>query len=115
MGSWRPNPGAMNLEDPMATNMKPATPLPWRVTAVEPDRYPAYPIKSGSRLVALVHIRASGKADADADYIAKACNAYPKLVEALRTLIDADREGELCNDQFAAAIDILRELGEVQS
>lgn len=22
MGSWRPNPGAMNLEDPMATNRK---------------------------------------------------------------------------------------------
>lgn len=116
----------------MSGAVKPATPLPWEfdaepgslsgwigqpdteeregtvVASPEPHGRMAMSARKNATKVRVLDERSKQ----DAAYIVHAANAYPKLVEALRTLIDADREGALCNDQFAAAIDTLRELGE---
>jgi hypothetical protein len=99
------------------TKHTPATPLPWRVGAVTPARFPAYPIV-GDVIVADVSIRARGGSDKDAAYIAHAANAYPKLVEALRSGI-MSLEAFVAIDRIPAnnaglrdMRALLRELGE---
>ena len=66
----------------------PATPLPWKISGIgylgngdtvvaatewTPKQYEAFPLKAD-----------------DATYIVHACNAYPKLVEALRMYVHGD-------------------------
>lgn len=70
-----------------STSNKPASPLPW-----SEDMFVAAPIP-----------------DQDAAYIAHACNAYPKLVEALRIIA---HNGPDDDSPQTLAAHILRELGE---
>jgi len=69
----------------------------------------------GQRVVARTHsvpehVAQSVKLDmADAEYIAKACNAYPKLVEALRSIAKPALGGK--QQQYAAQA-ILKAIGE---
>jgi hypothetical protein len=108
------------------TKHTPATPLPWRVGAVTPARFPAYPIV-GDVIVADVSIRARGGSDKDAAYIAHAANAYQKLVDALRCMTEWDAElRERMGSKYpldlrpslnVRAVDaraLLRELGEAE-
>lgn len=88
----------------MTTKHTPATPLPWIADAralIARDNY----------TFAIVGNPATEVVDdqSDARYIAHACNAYPRLVEAVRELLDwADSK-----DQRVISIRaILRELGE---
>jgi hypothetical protein len=86
----------------MSVKHQPATPLPWyRVTA---DRnVQLTPNSSGDVVTAQIHGSISGiDAAQDVAYIAHACNAYPKLVEALR----AAQRGDQWNGH------LLGELGE---
>jgi hypothetical protein len=91
------------------TKHTPATPLPWRVGAVTPARFPAYPI-IGDVIVADVSIRARGGSDVDATYIARAANAYPKLVEMLTKLCD-EKPGHWARTREQGRA-LLHELGE---
>lgn len=94
----------------MPTNHKPATPLPWRVSSM------GY-LCNGN--MALASTDASGghvlsMAVADAEYTAHTANAYPKLVEALRTVIDS-ADSSISPEAFRReklARALLRELGE---
>ena len=94
------------------TNVKPATALPW----VKGD----FNIYDATEEICIASCEPQSFGEPQPEAIAEqnnaylfhAANAYPRLVAALQTLITADREGELCNDQFAEAIDVLRELGE---
>ena len=89
--------------------MKPATPLPWKCKQVGDT--------GGKNQVGVYEIRhepwrvAEYANDEDAAYIAHACNAYPKLVEALRSIAKLAWGGKL--QQYAAQA-ILRELGEAK-
>ena len=97
------------------TTHTPATPLPWRVGQVSAGRFPAYPIIGDQLIVADVTIRARGRSNVDAAYIAHAANAYPRLIEALRSLKDrigAFNGQTACSPEFNAAHALLAELGE---
>lgn len=89
--------------------MKPATPLPWAVRK-EPDE----PSKDGEYMQCWIEPRIGEiyyttlRGQQDADYIVHACNAYPKLVEALR---EHAHRGTQRGDH---AIDLLRSLGELE-
>ena len=102
--------------------MKPATPLPW---SQQGDHVVSY----GHRLVGAIADSTqsvykplrigSDHWDAgmtDAAYIVHACNAYPRLVEALRGIFDADTRADMSlrqkQDARKAAGELLRELGE---
>lgn len=98
----------------MSTKHKPATPLPW-----ESSRNSSNPHNgSGWRDVLSTGAEFSpcyvGEGiEADAAYIAHAANAYPRLVEALRSLHDA--YGKDSKSKAAALVGtrhLLRELGE---
>lgn len=114
MGSWRPNPGAMNLEDPMATVIKkPCSPLPFRVGPA--STLPG--CKLGHRGIWTAD-KKRGIADVfvreDAEYLVHAGNVYPGLVEMLHDLAALD-DGLHVRTVRAHALAKLRELGEVQS
>lgn len=87
-------------------NNKPATPLPWRVIEARGSRPAIFingPLKDGSpgpnshSIAKLYNLM--GWQD-DAAYIVLACNAYPRLVDALEKLVMA--EEEYGDDQNAA-------------
>lgn len=89
--------------------MKPATPLPWLIDSQQNVRSESEiqhaPI-SGAKVPALVAGVVGPDKDGlkqNAQYIAHACNAYPKLVAALR---------ELHASPDSTVGEILRELGE---
>lgn len=97
--------------------MKPATPLPWKVTAASPGRYPSYSIGNESAFVAQVSIMARGGSDKDARYLAHAANAYPQLVAALQGALGyvdyVANNGNDDADRHAANVRaLLRDLGE---
>ncbi len=98
--------------------IKPATPLPWRIGEVKEARFPSYPIvsKIGGN-IADVSITARGGSDRDAAYIVHACNAYPELVEALHVLNGLAHGLKIDSlDQttiLAKTDDLLAKLGEV--
>lgn len=117
----------------MTVKIKPATPLPWRADDDEIGSQINSCDEGGESHLAVARlgnlenwvdeICDAGRDDAasedrDAAYIAHAANAYPKLVEALRTvnrIIYAKGAPLGFNDYFEirkAAVDTLRELGE---
>jgi hypothetical protein len=82
------------------TKHTPATPLPWEhsmqyVQAVEGH-------------MSLAHCYGGG----NSSYIAHACNAYPKLVEALRSFNVPRIADDDCAPHLLAARALLRSLGE---
>lgn len=91
--------------------MKPATPLPWSienigVTDAGPngiDVFDVGPCDSQGEM----RVRVATVAGDDAAYIAHACTAYPKLVDALQQASSFGMEA----DEAEA---ILRELGELK-
>lgn len=111
---------AKHMGETMNTKHKPATPLPWDTAGIVPQ----FHIVGGNpqELIADCTVgRDRPKADyANADYLAHAANAYPKLVDALRYFAkNMDPNGEWVAqsaDKRAKAFDdaraLLRELGE---
>jgi hypothetical protein len=100
----------------MDTNHKPATPLPW---IYDIERTPATPICTADRREWIASpFRRVGE-EQDAAYIAHACNAYPRLVAALREVL-AEHAGDRLNVRAdfsklnvkAQASKLLNELGE---
>ena len=102
--------------------VKPATPLPWTHSGAA-IRCPGYPQANGSFTLACTGDDETPHNDAqaqksDAAYIVAACNAYPKLVEALRATVQtADefaQEHQLAGESacITVARALLRELGE---
>ena len=84
------------------------TPLPWHV-------------EGGLRCTVVAHkhnyVIASDVATDNAAYIVRACNAYPKMVAALRGLVKAeeaygDESNVAVNHEWLRARDCLREIGE---
>lgn len=136
MGSWRPNPGAMNLEDPMATNAFENVAL----TIVERPSYSPHRMflrtvaRSGGGGGDVYHIQqrksgaGRGQAPVWGDFeaadalvmreIQRRWNAHERLVEALLRFVrkyNAAPDGPLgiglVNGDFLAARDLLVELG----
>jgi hypothetical protein len=96
--------------------MKPATKLPWHIGLKQAERI-VYDATGWAVCNATVyHV----KEDADdckknAAYIAHACNAYPKLVEALREIVGSTPGGFAGDPLIVArrsAEALLAELGE---
>lgn len=123
MGSWRPNPGAMNLEDPMATVIKkPGTPLPFVVKQgcvfpprkEDPIEIAKYWPMPGAYAVLFSVPAGFMDSQKDAEYLVHAGNVYPGLVEMLHDLAALD-DGLHVRTVRAHALAKLRELGEVQS
>lgn len=91
---------------------QPATPLPWIYDA---ERQPATPICTADRREWIASpFRRVGE-EQDARYIAHACNAYPRLVEALRGATEhaALYTGDGARGEFPAFT--LNEHGEVSA
>lgn len=94
--------------------MKPATPLPWKVSGL------GY-LSDGKKVLARTEsapTQYQQRIDLcmeDAAYIAHAANAYPRLVEALRQMVGAMHQMDKGHhgDVLAAAA-LLRELGELE-
>lgn len=94
---------------------QPATPLPWS-------------LKHGNHVIAGEYefdvaiawltdsTPSSEKADANAAYIAHAANTYPRLIEALRQMLEivgpTPMRSSKDGNQFHAAKMLMRELGE---
>jgi hypothetical protein len=92
------------------TNIAPATPLPWFDCSMnwvrQVDREPNAPQRNMAQ---------------DSLYAAAACNAYPKLVEALREAINslddlmrAPKVKHFRQEEATRFASLLRELGEVE-
>lgn len=88
------------------------TPLPWNIGKKACYDLTIWGHNRKTIPVALVPKggRISEERDANAAYIVKACNAHPKLVKALKTLIDGEKLG--C--QYAEALALLASLGELE-
>ena len=87
----------------MNKKQKPSTSLPW-----EPIKLPGH-----YGVVNEQDLRVCESQDSeDAAYIVHAANAYPKLVEALRLIVNDAHTGHYAVSQDASAI--LRELGEAE-
>jgi len=94
----------------MEAKHKPATTLPWFATAQV--------CKGGMRVVSAVGDRGVARDchKGDAAYIAHTANAYPKLVEVVRGMLDANDHGSVSNIRTAteamrALLDGLGEAG----
>ena len=93
--------------------MKPATPLPWR--ANQCGIYDA----RGSLVACTGDDDGSPQEQIDmAAYIARSANAYPRLVQALKALVEAeeiygDQESVALNEVWLPAAVLLRDLGEL--
>jgi hypothetical protein len=89
--------------------MKPASPLPW-TNKERGNTFHTYAIKDGeSRNVCTL------TSEENAAYIAHACNAYPKLVEALRKIkerTDGSRDFDAAAEAAYITSTVLAELGE---
>ena len=104
------------------SKIKPATPLPWNSSApmaMDRDMQRAITIAASNPIVGVaVMIEFGGppsKAFDDAAYIVHAANAYPRLVQALRSVHEAEEGiGETDRPHFVALRVLLRELGEEQ-
>lgn len=69
---------------PRPTRWEPLTPLPWHVCAtVDGDE-----IQARSRLGSTVVVAGPIRRDQDARYIEKAANAYPKLIENVKSRLE---------------------------
>lgn len=98
----------------MTAKHSPATSLPWeteKLRAPNGGTYYRCGIPDDSSPVAQIFGTMNGgyEASKNADYIVHAANAYPKLVEALRDLVERDNA-----KAEAMAENLLRELGEVE-
>ena len=99
----------------------PATPLPWvyepnlergdaRTSGYIRERtITAEYAQLGRSVAKAVRFNGSTDQDRNATYIAHACNAYPRLVEALRKVLDP----EAAQIKWREARALLRELGEL--
>lgn len=106
--------------------MNPATPLPWIVgrdskTHNRPTRNWETGIDNGDVPVADACGASQAEAHQDAAYIVHACNAYPKLVAALREYVDVvasindpNTFNVTVKDEGHHARDLLIALGEAQ-
>lgn len=92
---------------------QPATPLPWHVGLRQAEQI-VYDAKGWAVANATVYHGESDLAEtkANARYIVHACNAYPRLVEALRAWLPKDAAED--GTQDAAMRALLRELGELK-
>jgi hypothetical protein len=96
----------------MGTKIKPATPLPWKVSGL------GY-ISAGNKVLARTETapaRYQQRIDLpieDALYLVRAANAYPKLVGALRA-IESKSIGGKPETPRAIASELLRDLGEAE-
>ncbi len=90
----------------------PATPLPWRIEPAAQQK-PRVSIKVAHAVLLSDHAprMADVRLAQDAAYIAHAANAYPKLVEALKTELCACDEASAAHFQISS---LLRELGELE-
>lgn len=101
------------METNTNTAVRPATPLPWYAERGNVDV-----VTADGEFIATSLQPDSGVATqseyTDAAYIAAACNAYPKLVEALRSSLELIYSaGDLADcEQYKRAAALLRELGE---
>lgn len=100
----------------MTTKHAPATPLPWTASRVHPD-FPncnvSYVDSADRNEAATCYCDDSKKNSA---YIAHTSNAYPRLVEDGKALVQMARESDPSNVLFMDAVlrfeALLRELGE---
>jgi hypothetical protein len=83
--------------------MKPATPLPWKVSGTG---YVCGPVEGATHVIIDCSLLPG-----DSAYITHACNAYPKLVTAL-IFCATGKEGDVIVARKAAR-GLLRELGEL--
>ena len=93
--------------------MKPATALPWTIEQIGVTDAGPRGVDGVFDIGPLERRISTVAGLEDAAYIAHACNAYPKLVEALREIVDPT--GGWTNlrvDNAKAAADLLRSLGE---
>lgn len=96
------------------TKHAPATPLPWSTVVPEQTNLAWHCARfyRGERLVANIDLT-NGPSGEDGGqtlhYIDRACRAYPRLVEALRQLLDPVTHKPVCIRDASA---LLRELGE---
>lgn len=107
------------------TKHTPATPLPWKVVqAGDPNNVPRIMSEKGGVAVLCVNRFMGEKGPSkeemqQAAYLAHACNAYPKLVEALREateslddLLRAPKAKHFRQEEATRFYALLRELGE---
>ena len=103
--------------------MKPATPLPWKSDKWT-SHAPRTVLIDDDACITGKRVVAECEEATDAAYVVHACNAYPRLIEALKGAREtlgrywfSDVDGESYNNDDAisdsyAIDDILRELGE---
>ena len=88
------------------TNHKPATALPWKLCGTNLDEFGSLDLNTGD-------YAGGGYTPQDAAFIVHAANAYPKLVEALKALVEAVNDPDADSlYELAAAGSLLRSLGE---
>ena len=109
-----------NADHLRAGMIRPATPLPWRVASNISDTRVAGADGIGVANTGGVSPRREDHAEcgANAAYIVAAANAYPRLVEALKALVEAeeiygDQESVALNEVWLPAAALLRDLGEL--
>ena len=100
------------VTDAAGARAQPATALPWRAQPMDsPFRShfgDGYEIYSGDAYIATLKIDGAHRHEKDAGYLVHACNAYPRLVAALKGC-----EPQLVGRKRFAVLQILRELGEL--
>jgi hypothetical protein len=96
----------------MNTKHKPATALPWSVAGFSTSRVRGVHAASGKLRNVADFVEYVGDKGEDAAYATHAANAYPKLVEALRGILQGD--GASWATRATVARDLLRELGEAE-
>ena len=102
--------------------MKPATALPWEsrkgttgYAIAQQGAANGFAYTMGGNSVEGLKRAKSGASALDAAYIVHAANAYPRLVQALRSVHEAEEGiGETDRPHFVALRVLLRELGEEQ-
>ena len=106
----------------MTTKHAPATPLPWRIAEYEttsrPDRFGrtthtrsvSIMGTNGYNSIAKFYV---GHASGDPTYTAHSANAYPQLVEALRSMLATHHVEVAPTEADKESIQLLRDLGEL--
>ena len=86
------------MKDITALPVAEITPLPWRVRVhpADPEEFhvsaktpPDDPYYGGTAETQILSDESYPRKRADADYIVRACNSYPKMREALQAALDA--------------------------
>jgi hypothetical protein len=95
------------MSEPMSTEHKPESPLPWTVNMLlESDlKMHCVGIRDAKKGVVL-----SSERQENVEYIAHACNAYPNIIEVLKGLKINPLDGSVAGFPI---FELLRELGEL--